>query len=126
KGKAFFDNQSTVYSSAFLPAPLLAAINAGIGRFSASPAALAALNNNYTPSGDLRIPMLMISDVRDPIVPGFNRAAYLAAVTAQGASNLLVQREVPAFGHCVFTPNEIVQAFTDLIVWVQFGIKPTP
>jgi hypothetical protein len=70
--------------------------------------------------------MLMISDVRDPTIPGFNRDAYVAAVAANGASNLLVRRDVPTFGHCVFTQQEIVTALTDLILWVQFGIKPTP
>jgi hypothetical protein len=70
--------------------------------------------------------MLMLSDVRDPVVPGFNQTSYAAAVAANGAADLLVQRQVPAFGHCVFTPAELVSAFSDLVRWVQFGIKPTP
>ncbi len=123
---AYFDNQSTSYSSGLLPAPLLQAINAGVQRFSASPAALASLDHNYTPSGDLRMPMVMLSNVRDPVVPGFNQASYLAAVTAAGSSNLLVQREVNAYGHCTFTPGEIATAFTDLVLWVQFGSRPGP
>jgi pimeloyl-ACP methyl ester carboxylesterase len=126
KGKPYFDNRATIYSSAVLPASLLDGINAGIQRFSASPAALASLDHNYTPSGDLQIPMLMLSNVRDPVVPGFHQASYLAAVTAAGASNLLVQRQVNVYGHCVFTPEEIGTAFTDLVLWVQFGIKPNP
>ena len=126
KGKPYFDNQSTVYSSALLPASLLQAINASVGRFSASPAALAAFDHNYTPSGDLRMPMLMLTNVRDPVVPGFNQASYLSEVTANGAANLLVQRTIPAYGHCVFTPAELGRAFSDLVAWVQFGIKPTP
>jgi pimeloyl-ACP methyl ester carboxylesterase len=124
--KPYFDNQVTIYSSASLPAPLLQAINAGVQRFSASPAALASLDHNYTPSGDLRMPMVMLSNVRDPVVPGFNQASYLTAVTATGTSNLLVQRQVDAYGHCAFTPDEIGTAFTDLVLWVQFGIKPSP
>ena len=102
------------------------AINASIGRFSASPAALAALDHNYTPSGDLRIPMLMLSNAADPVVPGFNQASYLADVTAKGADNLLVQRQVPTYGHCVFTPTEIATALFDLFLWTEAGIKPTP
>jgi pimeloyl-ACP methyl ester carboxylesterase len=125
-GRPYFDNQNTVYSSALLPAALLQAINAGVQRFSASPAALASLDHNYTPSGDLQMPMLMLSNARDPVIPGFNQASYLAAVTANGASNLLVQRTVDTYGHCVFTPSEIGTAFTDLVLWAQFGIKPTP
>jgi pimeloyl-ACP methyl ester carboxylesterase len=125
-GKAYFDNRSTVYSSAILPAALLQFVNASVGRFSASPAALASFDHNYTPSGDLRMPMVMLSNVRDPVVPGFHQASYLAAVTANGAAGLLVQRQVNAFGHCVFSPTEIGAAFTDLVLWVQYGIKPAP
>ncbi len=125
-GKPYFDNRSTNYSSAFLPGALLQAINAGVGRFDASPSALASFDHNYAPSGDLRIPMLMLSDARDPVVPGFNQASYLSAVLANGAANLLVQRQVPVYGHCVFTPAELGTAFTDLVLWVEYGIKPTP
>ena len=109
-----------------LPASLLAAINAGVQRSSASPAALAALDHNYAPSGVLQMPMVMLSNVRDPVVPGFNQDSYLAAVTATGSSNLLVQRQVDAYGHCAFAPTDIGTAFTDLVLWVQFGIKPSP
>jgi len=126
KGKPYFDNESTVYSSASLPAPVLQAINASVKRFDASPAALAAFEQNYEPSGDLRIPMVMLSDERDPVVPGFNQSSYLDAVTQNGAEDLLVQRVVPAYGHCVFTPTEIATAFSDLVQWAEYGIKPTP
>jgi len=125
-GKPYFDNRSISYSSALLPAALLQAINAGVGRFTASPSALQTLEHNYEPSGDLRIPMLMLSNVRDPIVPEFNQASYLSAVLAKGAAHLLVQRQVPTYGHCVFTPTELGAAFTDLVLWVEYGIKPAP
>jgi hypothetical protein len=126
KGKPYVDNRNTVYSSVFLPAALLQAVNAGVQRFSASPAGLAGLENNYTPSGALGMPMVMLSNACDPVVPGFNQTSYLAAVTANGASNLLVQRQVNVFGHCVLSPTEIGTAFTDLVLLVQFGIKPAP
>jgi pimeloyl-ACP methyl ester carboxylesterase len=126
KGKPYFDNQNTTYSSGLLPPALLQAINAGVQRFSASPAALASFDHNYTPSGDLRMPMLMLSNARDPVIPGFHQASYLGAVTAKGASNLLVQRQVNTYGHCVFTPAEIGTALTDLVLWVQLGLKPAP
>jgi hypothetical protein len=70
--------------------------------------------------------MLMLSNARDPVVPGFNQASYLSAVLANGAANLLVQRQVPIYGHCVFTPTELGTAFTDLVLWVEHGIKPAP
>jgi hypothetical protein len=43
-----------------------------------------------------------------------------------GMPSLLVQREVPTYGHCVFTAPELGKAFSDLVGWVQLGIKPKP
>ncbi len=125
KGKPYFDNRSTLYSGA-LPPLLLQAINANVGRFAAAPSALQALKHNYQPSGDLRIPMLMLSGARDPVVPGFNQASYLTAILANGAGDLLVQRQVPAYGHAEFTPAELSTAFADLVLWVRYGVKPSP
>ena len=126
RGQPYFDNRFTDYSSTTLPAGLLQAINAGIERFDAFPSALQALEHNYDPSGNLQVPMLMLSNARDPVVPGFNQTSYAAAVAANGASDFLVQRQVPTFGHCVFTPEQLLSAFSDLVGWVQFGVKPAP
>ncbi len=125
-GRPYFDNTSTVYASASLPPTVMQAINAAVGRFDASPSALKSLDHNYAPSGDLQIPMLMLSNQSDPVVPGFNQSSYLAAVTDREATDLLVQRQVPAYGHCVFTPEEIGMAFSDLVLWAEYGIKPAP
>ena len=124
-GHPFFDNRSTIYTGP-LPPGVIAAINAGVERFDAAPNALEYLDHYYEPSGNLDVPMLMLSDSRDPIVPGFHQIAYLDAVNASGRQDLLVQRQVPAYGHCVFTPAQLGGAFADLILWVEFGIKPTP
>jgi pimeloyl-ACP methyl ester carboxylesterase len=123
-GKPYFDNRETLYSSALLPPPLLAAINAGIDRFAADPAAQQSLAHDYEPTGDLQTPMLMLSNAADPVMPGFNQASYLAAVLENGAPDLLVLRTVALFGHCIFTPQELATAFNDLVLWTEFGIKP--
>jgi pimeloyl-ACP methyl ester carboxylesterase len=125
-GHPFFDNRSTSYTSGTLPAALLFVINAGIERFDAWPSALEYLDHYYEPSGDLRIPMLMLSDSRDPVVPGFNQTAYRDAVAVAGNPSLLVRREVPAYGHCDFTPLQLGTAFADLVLWVELGITPVP
>jgi pimeloyl-ACP methyl ester carboxylesterase len=125
-GHPYFDNRRTQYTSSSLPAPVLFNINANVGRFDGSPNAAAYLNHYYDPSGDLRIPMLMLSDSRDPVAPGFNQSAYVAAVGAAGNANLLVRRQVSAYGHCVFTPAQLGTAFADLIKWAELGIKPAP
>jgi len=124
-GHGFFDNSSTQYAGA-LPPEQLQAINAGIERFSASADALSYLQHFYDPSGALRIPMLTLSTSRDPVVPGFHQISYRDAVTAAGASYFLVQREIDRYGHLTFTPEELGQALNDLVLWVEFGVKPAP
>jgi len=125
----FFDNRTTQYTGA-LPASTLLWINAKVERFAASPAGLNYLEHNYTPTGDLHIPTLTLSTPRDPVAPGFHRAAYGAAVAAAGNAEWLVQRSVPGtgngYGHCTFTALELATAFYDLALWAEYGIKPTP
>lgn len=128
-GQPYFDNTATQYTGA-LPAPTLAFINANVQRFSGSPAGRNSLEHNYTPTGDLRLPALTLSTFRDPVVPGFHRILYGQAVAAGGNAGWLVQRSVPGsfggYGHCTFTPQELTQAFFDLVLWGEYGLKPTP
>jgi pimeloyl-ACP methyl ester carboxylesterase len=122
-GHPYFDNSKTVYTGA-LPQSLLDAINFGVERFTASPSALNYLDHYDDPSGDLHIPMLMLSDSRDPIAPGFNQTSYADKVAASGNSDLLVQQKVDRYNHCDFTPTELGTAFAHLVIWVETGIKP--
>jgi hypothetical protein len=124
-GHGFFDNSDTQYSGA-LPPEQLQAINSGIQRFAASPSALAYLQHFYNPSGVLRIPMLTLATSRDPVVPGLHQISYREAVTAAGVSDFLVQRQIDRYGHLTFTPEELGRAFNDLVLWVEFGVKPSP
>jgi hypothetical protein len=72
---------------------------------------------------------LTLSTFRDPVVPGFHSLVYAQEVAALGRADLLVQRSVPGtfggYGHCTFTPQELTDAFLDLVLWGEFGIKPT-
>ena len=128
-GAPYFDNTATQYTGA-LPEPTLAFINANVQRFAGSPAGRNAIEQNYTPTGDLRIPALTLSTPRDPVAPGFHRIVYGQAVAANGNADWLVQRSVSGFfggyGHCTFTPDELAQAFFDLVLWGEYGLKPTP
>jgi pimeloyl-ACP methyl ester carboxylesterase len=128
-GLAYFDNSATQYTGV-LPAATLAFINANVQRFSGTPAGRNSLVHNYTPTGELRMPALTLSTFRDPVVPGFHRTVYGQAVAATGGADWLVQRSVlgyaGGYGHCTFTPQELTQAFSDLVVWGEYGLKPTP
>jgi pimeloyl-ACP methyl ester carboxylesterase len=128
-GHAYFDNTATEYTGA-LPAATLALVNASVQRFAGTRAGQTLLALNYTPDGDLRLPALTLSTFRDPVIPGFHRTVYGETVAAMGNADWLVQRSVPGvgggYGHCTFTPQELTQAFSDLIAWGEFGVKPLP
>jgi len=128
-GRLFLDNSTTQYTGA-LPAATLQWINEKIRRVSASPAGLNQVEQNYTPTGYLTIPTLLISTYRDPAAPAFHGDLYESAVASAGDSDWLVRRSVPGtaggYGHCTFTPLEFATAFADLMLWDQYGVKPSP
>ncbi len=83
------------------------------------------LAHNFTPTGDLRIPVLTVHNAWDPAVPVFHQAALLAAVKAAGATDRLHQRFLaPGTGHCTVSPAQAVKAFDDLLAWIASGTKP--
>lgn len=122
-GRASFDNSETIYTGTLDPFTL-AAINAGVQRLEASPGALNFMEHNDNPTGALQIPLLMLSTSRDPVIPAFHQGIYASKVAAAGRMDLLLERTIDRYGHCNFTPEELAQAFLDLVFWVQFGIKP--
>jgi pimeloyl-ACP methyl ester carboxylesterase len=130
QGHSYFDNTATQYTGALLSPATLAFINANVQRFPGTPDAQNTMEHSYTPTGDLRIPALTLSTFRDPVAPGFHRTIYGQTVAAMGNGDRLVQRQVPGtaggYGHCTFTPQELTQAFFDLILWGELGVKPLP
>ena len=114
-GESFFDNASLAYTGA-LPAPVLGDLNARVARFSSTSRVQEFLDDFYEPTGRLRIPMLALSNDRDPQVGHYNEVRYAALVASHGHSDLLVQRSVARYGHSEqFTPQEITQAFAELV-----------
>lgn len=128
-GHSPFDNSQTVYTAAapgLVPPSVLAAINAGVDRFTSTPDAVNWADHYYQPSGDEEIPVLTLHNRYDPTVPYFHEPLFAAAVAAAGASDMLVQRTFNQYGHCTFTTQQMVQAFTELTNWVENGVKPQP
>jgi pimeloyl-ACP methyl ester carboxylesterase len=126
-GHILFDNSDVVYSSAFptiVPDVAYSTVNTGITRYTATPDALAWLEHNYEPTGNLQIPMLTVHKTRDRLVPYRHEPAYKAKVDAAGASANLVQRSQEAFGHCDFDASYMLNNFKDLVNWVDTGIRP--
>lgn len=75
-------------------------------------------------TGDLRIPMVSLHTLGDLFVPFQMEIEYAKRVQAKGWSHNLVQRATRDYGHCSFTPVELVQTFSALVGWVEGGVKP--
>ena len=101
-----YDNAGRVYQGSSDDA----ALNAGVARFAADPAARAELERFET-SGDPSAPISILHTTGDPIVPFFHQPRYAEKVAAQGASDLLERTDVERFGHCTFTSAELLAAF---------------
>jgi hypothetical protein len=104
--------------------PAIAAANAGVARYAFDPAAQNYLEQHFTPTGDLRVPVLTLHNTWDPGVPAFHEDSLFAAVQRAGAGDFLVQRRVPSFGHCNIPAALVVQSFAELASWAETGAKP--
>ncbi len=120
--QVFYGNATTRYTGSFDDG----ALNAGVDRFEASPAARNYLDHQYLPQGKLRIPVMTLHTTLDPAVPLFHEPAYAAIVDEAGRSDLLVQRVMDRYGHCWFSTGEQIAAFQELVNWTENGVAPTP
>jgi hypothetical protein len=122
-----FDNRNYIYSGS---SPTSSApdidLNERVARYAASPRARAYLLRHYTPNGHLGRPMLALHTIYDPVVQVGQLSLYDHEVQAAGAGDYLVQQIVNREGHCNFTPNEVGDAFDELIRWSHAGPRPTP
>jgi pimeloyl-ACP methyl ester carboxylesterase len=104
-----FDNSSRVYAGSSDDV----ALNAGVDRFTADPAALAALARFGT-SGGLRVPLVNLHTTGDPIVPFTQSSVYVGKVQQAGASSWFTQIDIERHGHCTFQAAELLSAFGTL------------
>jgi pimeloyl-ACP methyl ester carboxylesterase len=75
---------------------------------------------NGTPS----VPVLSLHNTGDLFVPIEMEQIYAREVRANGLGDMLVQRAIRDIGHCSFTTDELVTAYTDLFAWVENGVVP--
>ena len=84
----------------------LATLNAD-ATIPADPAAIASLEDTSVPTGRLAVPHLTLHTTADPLVPG--------------STDLLRQAYVDRWGHCAFTPAELVAGVEALQHRVETG-----
>jgi len=105
-----FDNSDRVYTGSSNDA----AVNAGVARFKADPAALAAMSEFET-TGILKVPVVTLHTTGDPIVPFAQQSQYAKKVSLAGNVARLTQIPVERYGHCSFEARELLGAFSTLM-----------
>ena len=122
-----FDNRNYIYTGTSSTSSALDIdLNEKVTRYAASPHARAYLLRHYTPNGHLGRPMLALHTIYHPVVQVGQLSLYDHEVQAAGAGDNLVQQIVDREGHCNFTPNEVGDAFDELVRWSRNGPRPTP
>jgi hypothetical protein len=99
-------------------------LDAGVRRTKKDESIYTAFEETRPLSGKIERPLLTLYTTADFIVPVVNAQALQRAVDSAGRSDLLVQRFIRAPGHCGYSDQEQVAAFSDLVRWVRVGVKP--
>jgi pimeloyl-ACP methyl ester carboxylesterase len=133
-GHSPYDNRETVYTMgtpavpdpSLIPliASMIAASNVRVTRYDITPDAQNYLETYYTPTGNLKIPVVSVHNFFDPLVPFFHEPAFAGVTATAGSSSMLLQRGVANYGHCNFTTPLVVSSFQTLASWVTTGVKP--
>jgi pimeloyl-ACP methyl ester carboxylesterase len=100
------------------------ALNAGVERVKGTEEGFEYLRRYYQPTGKVQIPTVTLHTTRDPLVPYWHELVYHFLAEQRHREELLVQLSVNRFGHCEFEASEVVHAFSGLVGWVDYGIKP--
>jgi hypothetical protein len=98
----------------------LASLNAG-ATIGADPDAIASLEETSVPTGKLEVPQLTLHTTADPLVPVQHESVYEDVVRRAGSNSLLRQAYVDRWGHCTFTPAELVAGVEALRHRVEAG-----
>ncbi len=106
-----FDNTTRQYKGGFGAR----AVNRGVARYAADQAALNSIDHDYTTSGLIFKPMVMMHTSGDQIVPKEQMIMYKNKAAQAGSSDLLTTQLIPRYGHCNFTADELMAAFSVLV-----------
>jgi alpha-beta hydrolase superfamily lysophospholipase len=117
-----FGNANVVYKGSTNDA----ALNAGVLRYAADPAAVAELAKDSDPQGMVNVPVLSLHAVNDPTAFVELQSAYRDILQRAGTAHLLVQTYSDESEHSYLAEAQYPALFTALLDWVDRGAKPTP
>ena len=119
-GRNPFDNATTQYRGSHDDA----ALNAGVERFSADPAAVAQLAYDADLSGLIVRPTVTVHARHDPTVSYQAEATYKATVDAAGRGHLLLQALTDENDHSRLQDATYASALQVLEQWLDSGKRP--
>jgi hypothetical protein len=119
-GKSVFSNIGVKYRGSSDDA----ALNSGVARFDADPAAVAALAADGVAKGTLTVPVVSIHSLNDPQAAVEHQYEYRAKVTAAGHGDLLVQAYTDEPSHTGQSDPELTASLNALMAWIEKGTKP--
>ncbi|WP_328885061.1 hypothetical protein [Streptomyces sp. NBC_00316] len=102
------------------------ALNAGVERFSADPAAVRDLSYDSDLTGKVSIPVLTMHAIDDPTAFVEHEAAYRATVEGAHRDKNLVQTFTRESEHSELSNSEYANSISALDRWVRTGKRPTP
>ncbi len=105
-----FDNLTRVYRGSLNDA----ALNAGVSRYAADPSALGSIPP-YNTTGQVTRPLVTLHTTGDEIIPYWHQKLYRQKLLANGVTGVL-QIPVNRYGHCNFTTEEVLGAFSLLVI----------
>jgi hypothetical protein len=95
------------------------ALNAGVARFSADPAAQNAIAEHYQTTGKLSAPLVTLHTTGDPVVPYWHATRYRGKTIVADNIALHQHFKVDGHGHCAFDFPEILTAFNQMVDMVE-------
>ena len=114
------DNWDRVYTGSFDDD----ALNDGVKRFKAKPAAMEEIANYYETTGVLTRPMVTVHTLGDPIIPYWHQTLYAEKVALNSPYTPFKDVTINRYGHCTFMLPEVLQEFGALIYMSTGEIPP--
>ena len=103
-----------------------AALNAGVLRYRAHPAALARFAQDTDPTGRIPVPVLTVKGIDDATAFVELDAAFKTTMEQAGTSGHLVQTFTRHSSHSYLSDPTYPTLMAALLRWVEEGTRPTP
>jgi hypothetical protein len=100
------------------------ALNRGVQRFDADPAAVARLAEESDPTGKVEVPVLTMHAIDDPTALVEYEAEYRARLAGAGRADKLLQAFTREHTHAKLADAEYAGLFDSMMAWIESGARP--